>query len=70
MTFFVGIAKLLNIILDNYTLFLSHVKFFNDDNRKENTNLALLRRIINELFRAMTNIQQRKFRLKEGLRLV
>ena len=70
MTFFVGIAKLLNIILDDYTLFLSHVKLVFNDNRKENTNLALLSRIINELFCATTNIQQPKFRFKEGLRLV
>ena len=39
---FVSFVKLLNINLDKYSLFLSHLKsvFFNGDNRKEHTSAS------------------------------
>ena len=47
-------------------------KFFNDDSKwTEKTILVILSRmIINQLICAITNIQLRKFRFKEGAKLV
>ena len=57
---FISFVKLLNIILDEYSLFLSHVKlvFIGDRERPEKTILMLLSmEVINKLFRATANIQ-------------
>ena len=66
---FVSIVKLLNISLDEYSLFLSHVKsvFFNDDSEwTENTILVLLSwMIIIKLLCMTTKIQLPKLRFKE-----
>ena len=57
---FISFVKLLNIILNEYSLFLSHVKlvFIGDRERPEKTILMLLSmEVINKLFRATANIQ-------------
>ena len=64
--------KGLNIILDKYILFLSHVKsvtLMMVESEQERL-VLLFKRVINKLFRVAANIQFRKFRSKKGLKLV
>ena len=64
--------KGLNIILDKYILFLSHVKsvtLMMVESEQERL-VLLFKRVINKLFRVAANIQFRNFRFKRGLKLV
>ena len=73
---FVSFAKLLNISLDKYSLFLSDVKpvlfFFKwwQGVNKNDYYSAFFRRIINKLFRAIKNIPLRKFKFEAGIKRV
>ena len=70
---FVSLVKLLNISLEEHSLFLSHVKsvFFNDNREwTEKTKLVLLPRIlIIKLLRVTPNIQLPRLGFKERERL-
>ena len=73
ITIFVSFFKLLNSSLDKYSLFLSHVKyvFLVVIAIEQKTILVLLLGMtINNLFHATANIQLRKFRFREGVKLV
>ena len=61
----------LNIILDEYSIFLSHLKwvFFNDREWTEKTILLLSNMNINKLFCVTANIQLPKCRFEKWLRL-
>ena len=67
------LVKIFVISIDEYSLFLSHLKyFFNDDSKWiEKTMLVLLSRIvINKLFCLTTNIQLCMFGFYKGVKLV
>ena len=64
--------KGLNIILDKYILFLSHVKSVTlmMVGSEQERLVLLFKRVINKLFRVAANIQFRKFTFKKELKLV
>ena len=67
----VSFYKLLNINLDGYSLCVSHLKWFFDGDSEwtEKTTSASFQDD-HKLIYATTNIQLRKFRFKEGVKLV
>ena len=68
--FLARFVKLLNIRLDECSLFLGHLRsvFLIVIGRKQNIPVFLYRKIISKLFRVTANAQGRKFIFEEGLK--